>query len=66
MTVTAHELARELLTLPDLPVVISTDISTCDEDSYNRAFGHEYLGVNDDSGGSTGEIVLLFFGNLNY
>ena len=60
-----HELARQLLKLPDIPVGISIDVSTCEEDSDLRAFAGEYFGVNDITG-HTGEIVLLFGGNLNY
>jgi len=60
--VTTHELAKELFDLPDKPVAISLDISTCDENAGDRAFSGEYFGVND---AEADEIILLFRGSLN-
>jgi hypothetical protein len=58
MSVTSHQLAKELLSMPDKPVAISIDVSTCDADYTNMAFGSEYFGVN----GKTSETVILLFG----
>lgn len=45
----SHDLARALLSRPDLPVVLSVDLSTEDEStSGNRAFGAAYA-INPDA-----------------
>jgi hypothetical protein len=36
---TAHELAKHLLRGPDVDVVVSVDISTCEDDIDARVFG---------------------------
>jgi len=59
---TSHDLARELLSMPSKPVVISVDISTCDADAGKRVFTDDYMGINDSE---ADEIVLLFTGALN-
>ena len=64
--ISSHELARQLLGMPDLPIEISMDVSTCDEDADLRVFAGDYFGINDESGELTGCITLLFGGNLNY
>ena len=45
----SHDLARALLAKPDLPVVVSVDLSTEDETtSGDRAFGDVYA-INPDA-----------------
>ena len=59
---TAKELRRILTVLDDDTIIsISIDISTGEHDAHDRAFGHEYLGPNEDGVG----VVLLFKGELN-
>ena len=57
----SHELAELLLKMPSKPVIASVDISTCDADSGDRAFG-DFIGINDMH---ADEVVLLFVGGLN-
>lgn len=59
----SHEIAKELLSMPPKDVVISVDISTNDSSSGNRAFGTEYMGINDVD--DDNEVVLLFSGHVN-
>jgi hypothetical protein len=62
MTITTHKLAHELLKCNDVPLTISMDVSTCDENSGLRGFGTNFLGVNDYT---AEEITLLFEGEIN-
>lgn len=59
----SHDLAHALLSRPDLPVVLSVDLSTEDESSSgHRAFGAAYT-INPD----TSEMVICAeAGHLNY
>ncbi len=62
MPKTTHQLAAELLKCENVPVYISIDVSTCENDAERRAFSHDFLGVNDKQ---TPEIMLLFDGQLS-
>lgn len=59
----SHDLARALLSRPDLPVTLSVDLSTEDEStSGNRAFGSAYA-LNPDA---TEMVICAEAGYLNY
>lgn len=58
MSITAHELARQLFRCEDLPVNASIDISTCDDDADRRVFTCACFGINDED--AQGEVVILF------
>ncbi len=60
---TTHQLAAELLKCENVPVTISIDVSTGDDDAGHRAFSLEYLGINDKR---ASQITLLFDGIANY
>lgn len=51
-----HELAKQLLALPNHEVSASIDISTGDHDAFNRVFGHEVYEVNS----AQGEVTICF------
>lgn len=59
----SHDLAHLLLSRPDLPVTVSVDLSTENEETHgHRAFGHLYT-VNPDAA----EVVLCAeSGYLNF
>jgi len=59
---TSHQLAKELLGMPNKELSISVDISTCDDDAGRRVFTDEYFGINDIN---SHDIVLLFDGILD-
>ena len=54
----SHELAKQLLSMPAVPVVASIDISTGDHDFDRRLFG-SCVGVNEIAN-DLGEVVILF------
>ena len=58
-----HELAHLLLKMPDSRITVSTDVSTCDDDYDNRAFGdtlYDYIYTDK-------HITLIFIdGSLNF
>ena len=57
----SHELARELLDMPDKYIEASVDISTGDDDIGRRAFG-SLIGINNKE---SPRVMLLFEGLLN-
>jgi len=57
----SHDLANELLALPNLLIETSVDLSTSDADSDHRAFS-DIIEVQSDSRG----IMLLCIGTLNF
>ena len=56
----AHELARELLRCENYEVAASIDISTGDNDAFDRVFGFDLECVNDRTGGNLQQITLIF------
>ena len=63
MSMRSHELARALLSRPDLPVTLSVDLSTEDEStSGDRAFGSAYA-INPDAAEM---VICAEAGYLNY
>lgn len=60
----SHELAKKLLEMPRCKVLVSVDLSTCENDASNRAFG-DLCGLQCDS--DEREVTLLFDnGKLNF
>ena len=39
----SHELAKQLLTMPDREIIGSIDLSSCETDAYNRAFSDNLI-----------------------
>ncbi len=52
-----RELAKEILERPDADIVVSVDVSTCDDDAGRRIFCSDIFEVQDDS--NIGQITLL-------
>ena len=61
MSMRSHDLARALLNAPDLPVDISTDVSTGDESAGDRAFGKPYCIQWDNA-----SLTICAEGSLNF
>ena len=58
----SHKLAKLLLNEDDVPVMVSVDISTGEEDAFARTFGEVVELQNNSTGGKDGkayEIILL-------
>ncbi|WP_421717464.1 hypothetical protein [Algiphilus sp.] len=61
---TSHQLARELLAMPEGALSASVDVSTSEADDLNRAFGEQFSGSQREADGA---ITLLFVdGSLNF
>ena len=54
---TSHELAKQLLKMPNKEITVSVDTSTCDENAQNRVFAWELLEIINDG---SKEITLCF------
>jgi len=54
---TSHELAKQLLKMPNKEITVSVDTSTCDENAQNRVFAWELFEIINDG---SKEITLCF------
>ena len=54
---TSHELAKQLLKMPNKEITVSVDTSTCDENAQNRVFAGELFEIINDG---SKEITLCF------
>ena len=52
-----HELAKQLLKMPNKEITVSVDTSTCDENAQNRVFAWELFEIINDG---SKEITLCF------